>query len=147
MTEHERKSTRDRGSEPLELAIIVPGILLIIGTVIAAGLVALAHHRVTHAAYEAARTASLARTHAEAQRNATVAAQTALHGEGMTCIDPSVRVDPSGFRTAPGTDGVVTVNVSCTVSWTALGIEGVVGERTVSAEATSPLDRYRERVR
>lgn len=138
---------RDRGSEPLELAIIVPGILLIIATVIGAGLVAMAHHRVTHAAHEAARTASVARTHAEAQRTSTAAAQTALQGEGMTCINPSVRVDPAGFRTTPGMDGVVTVHVSCTVSWSALGLDGLVGERTVTVEASSPLDRYRERDR
>ncbi|MGN7157852.1 TadE/TadG family type IV pilus assembly protein [Dietzia cercidiphylli] len=147
MTRPKGRGTRDRGSEPLELAIVVPGILLIIGTVIAAGLVALAHHRVTHAAHEAARTASVSRTHAEAQRTATAAAQTALRGEGMTCINPSVRVDPAGFRTAPGMDGVVTVHVSCTVSWSALGLQGVTGERTVTAQATSPLDRYRERDR
>lgn len=136
----------DRAAEPLETAIMVPIVLLFCGLVAVGGAVALAHLAVQHAAFEAARTASLARTPSEANSQAQRSARDSLdNAVGVDCTSSNVSVTTVGFSLPVGTDATVTARVYCTISLDVLGFDNVMGERHITAEASSPLDRYRER--
>ena len=100
-----------------------------------------------HAAYEAARTASLSRTAAIAGPNAHRAALADMTARGLTCTTLSVDTDISGFLTRPGTTAAVTSRVTCTISLDALAIPFISGTRVITKTATSPIDTYRERTR
>lgn len=143
-TEERRRWLDDRGSESVELAILLPiGILLVAMLVIGAR-IALAGDRISGVAGIAARDASLARSPAAAQEIAVASATDALSGENLHCIDVRVDVDTSGFRAAPGSPASVTVAVSCTVDLSDIGVAGLPGSRTLHDTATSPLDPSRD---
>ena len=137
---------RDTGNAALELVILAPIVVLLIGFVIAAGRTSIAQGSVQAAARDAARQASISRTPAAAQSAAQISAGTELAQEGLDCISaPSVQVDVGGFRTPVGQPATVTATVSCTVPLGDLVLPGVPGSRTLSASFTSPLDPYRGR--
>ena len=135
----------ERGSATLELAIITPALLLLLGLIVMAGRVDLAAGTVEHAAASAAREATLARDPASAIAAARSAAAADLAAQGVTCTSSSVDVDVAGFAAALGEAATVTVTVSCTVALSDLAVPGVPGSRTMTASATSALDRYRSR--
>jgi Flp pilus assembly protein TadG len=136
---------RERGSATLELAILAPALLLLLGLVVLAGRVEVAASAVEHAAMSAAREASLARTVAGAQSIATASAARELEGQDIRCATSSVTVNASGFAVALGQPASVSASVTCTVSFADLAIPGLPGSRTLTSTATSPLDRYRAR--
>ncbi|MBV6762647.1 TadE/TadG family type IV pilus assembly protein [Rhodococcus opacus] len=137
----------DRGANTLELVILTPAFLLLIGVIIVGGIIAQAHMKVQHAASEAARAASLARTALQAAPKAQIAAHDDLAAKGLTCVTLNVNTDTSAFRTRPGVDSQISATVTCTVSLDVLGITGITGARTITHTASSPLDTYRERLR
>ena len=140
-----RAGPDDRGSVSLELAIIAPFLLLLLGALILAGRVQVGAGAVEQAARSAAREASLARTPDAARIAAQHAADRELAAAGIDCAAADVSVDIGGFGAPLGQDAVVRVDVTCTVSMADLAIPGVPGSRTMSADAVSPLDRYRSR--
>lgn len=133
----------DRGSITVELAILTPALILLLGALVLAGRVQTSASAVEQAARSAARDASLART----PNAARTAAQTAAARELATtsCAATTVTIDTAGFSARVGQDGTVTATVTCTVSMADLAIPGLPGVRTITAHATSPLDRYRTR--
>ncbi len=138
-----RTGRRDRGSTSLELAILVPVMLLLIGFMVLVGRVAVANNTVTSIAGNAAREASLARDAAAASAAASSAARAGLAAQDLQCVGGGeVSVDPSGFAAAarglPGQSVVVTV--SCLVNLSDLAIPGVPGTRFVSDQGVSPID-------
>jgi len=133
----------ERGSESVELAILLPVALLVIAMLVVGARIALSGGRISGVAGIAARDASLTRTAADAQQTATTSATDALAEEGITCTDLKVQVDTSGYSEAPGTPAVVSVDVWCTVSLADIGIAGLPGSRTLHDRATSPLDPAR----
>jgi Flp pilus assembly protein TadG len=133
----------ERGSVSLELAIIAPALLLLLGALVLAGRVETSSAIVEQAARAAARDASLARNPDAARTTALASAQREL--AGSTCVDTDVTVDTSGFAAAVGTHAAVTVTVSCTVSVADLAIPGLPGAHTMTGTATSPIDTYRSR--
>jgi Flp pilus assembly protein TadG len=138
---------RERGSATLELAILAPALLLLLGLVVLTGRVQVAAGAVEHAATSAAREASLARTvdGAGAAAAATAAAARELDGQDIRCATSSVTVDTSGFGAPLGQSATVSASVTCTVSFADLAIPGLPGSRTLTATATSPIDRFRAR--
>jgi len=140
-----RHWSSDRGSATLELLIVFPALLAFLGLLIVGGHVALAHQHVQHAAEEAARTASIARTQSAATTDSQTAAQQTLHSDGLTCTYTTVNTDTAGFRSSPGTPATLTSTVSCTIALSDLSLPGVGGSRTITATATSPLDTYRSK--
>lgn len=142
-----RWKTNDSGAEALEIVILTPIILLIIGVIIVGGMVTIAHQKVEHAAAEAARSASLARTITQAGPRAHTAARDDLAAKGLTCVAFNVTTNTSAFLTRPGVASQVSATVTCTVSLDSLGLIGISGVRTITHTATSPLDTYRERTR
>jgi Flp pilus assembly protein TadG len=133
----------DRGSVTLELAILAPALLLLLGALVFAGRVETSSASVEQAARAAARDASLART-ADAARSAALAsAQREL--AGSDCASTDVVVDTAGFAAPLGTTAAITVTVTCTVSLADLAIPGLPGSHALTGQATSPIDRYRTR--
>lgn len=136
----------DRGSAAIELAILVPSVLLFFAAVIVAGRYSLARQAGESAAYDAARTASLARTEDAARAEARTAALNAYQAAGLTCDPLSADlVDPTGFQEPVGAPATVTVLVVCEVQYSDISMLGVPGSFRIESSFTSPLDTYRSR--
>jgi len=146
----ERKGLRRRagaedGNAALELLILAPVILALIGLVIAAGRTSVAQGSVDAAARDAARQASISLSPAAARQAALSSANAALRADGLHC-KPVVRLDLlNGFDTPLGQPAQVSASVSCTVRLSDLLVPGIPGSRRLTASFTSPLDPYRSR--
>lgn len=139
---HRPEGGREAGSASLELVIWAPVILLLLAVLVLAGRVQVAASAVEHAAFSAARDASLSRSPAQARAAATAAAARELTGQGLDCTDMNVQVDTSGFAAPIGTPATVTMSLTCTLSFASLAVPGT---RTITATATSPIDQWRAR--
>ncbi len=121
----------DAGSATLELAVLTPAAVLLLGLVVLAGHVVSARQVVSQAAQDAARAATTARSQAGADSAAQAAA--AADQAGTDCGSWSASV--SGAL-VPG--GTMTAAVSCTTS---LGI--LPGSFTAANTAGAVVDVYR----
>lgn len=135
----------EAGNAPLELVILAPVIVALIGLVIAAGRATIAQGTVDAAARDAARQASIARSPQAAQAAATGSANAVLAGGDLNCSSEFVHVDTSQFAWPLGQPASVVAIVRCTVSLSGLLVPGLPGSRTLWATFTSPLDPYRGR--
>ena len=133
-----------RGSATLELAILAPALLALIGFAVLAGRIVVADGAVEQAAAAAAREASLARTPTAARTAADTAAADALRQQGITCTPLTVSVDTAGFAVPVGVPAQVSATVSCTLALGDLGVPGLPA-RTHTETMTSPLDTWRGR--
>jgi len=136
---------RDRGSLTLELAVLAPGLLLIVSLLVVGGRMAMAHNAVQSAAGDAARSASISRSAVQAQAVADQTARAALNQAGLQCASTDVVVDTGGFAVPVGQPAEVEVSVSCAVRLSDVALPGLGGDRTVQASVVSPLDSFRER--
>ncbi|WP_338596918.1 TadE/TadG family type IV pilus assembly protein [Saccharopolyspora sp. SCSIO 74807] len=136
---------REQGSASLELAVLTPVVLLVLALVIAGARIVTAHAALDTATAAAARAATLTRTAPAAQTAAQRAADHTLGQNGLRCAQRQTTVDTSGFATAPGQPGTVTVTASCTVPLADLALPGLPGRVPLSSSFASPLDPYRER--
>ena len=134
----------DAGDASLELIILAPVLLALIGLVIAAGRTSVAQGSVDAAARDAARQASIARSPAAALAAAQGSADAALSQDGLDCA-PVVVVQTAGFSVALGQPAQVSATVTCTVPLADLVVPGLPGSTTLSSTFTSPLDPYRGR--
>ena len=136
----------DRGNAPLELMLVAPLILMLIGLVIAAGRVSTAQSAVDAAAREAARQASVAPSAAIAHQAAMSGALSALASDGLNC-QPIVQLPRllNEFNTPIGTPTDIRVRVICDVQLSDLFVPGVPGSIRLTANFSSPLDPYRSR--
>jgi Flp pilus assembly protein TadG len=134
-----------RGSAAIEMAVLMPMFVAVFTAAILAGRVGNAVSAVEMAAYDAARTASLARDAATAQTQAATTVDESLAEQGFSCVGgPTVELDPSGFSQPVGTPASVTVSVTCMVTVGDIDLIGVP-DQEVSASFVSPLDQYRTR--
>ena len=145
MTRLSGRASRDEGSATLELAILTPALFAVLALVVVAGRIEVAGGAVEQASAAAARDASLARTPAAARQAALAAATASLVGQDLHCAAVTVVVDTGGFAAPVGTTAEVSARVSCTVNMADLAIPGTPGTRTLTAETSSALDRYRSR--
>jgi len=135
---------RDAGNAALELVVLAPVLLFLLGLVIAAGRTSIAQGSVAAAARDAARQASISLTPSAAQSAALSSATAALSQDGLDC-SPVVTVDTTGFGVPVGEPATVTATVTCQVRLSDLVVPGLPGSKTLTATFTSPLDPYRER--
>lgn len=135
---------RERGNAALELVILAPVLLFLLGLVIAAGRTSIAQGSVQAAARDAARQASISRTPAAAQTAALASARLALSQDSLDCT-PVVTVNTGGFGVPVGLPARVTARVTCRVSLSDLLVPGMPGSKTLTATFTSPLDPFRAR--
>jgi len=129
----------------LELTILTPAILLLLGLVIVAGRIEIANQAIDGASQAAAREASLARTPQAARAAATRAAAENLAAHNLHCTGVTVSVDTAGFAVAVGTPAQVTARVTCTLDLGDLSVPGVPGSRSLTSQSVSVLDTYRAR--
>lgn len=134
----------DRGSESVELAILLPIGILVLAFIVIGARIALASDRISGVAGIAARAASIARSPEDAKRIAESSATKALASDDLHCTDINVKVDTSGFTVAPGMNAAIHVDVSCTVDLSTIGVTGMPGSKTLHDSATSPLDPARD---
>jgi Flp pilus assembly protein TadG len=137
--------TPERGSATLELAIIGPALIVLLAVVIAAGRIQVAGGAVEQAAAAGAREASIARTPAAAAAIAEAAATRVLTQQDLDCVALTVTTDTSGYAVPVGQVGQVGATVTCVVPLSDLGVPVLPGARTLTAQSTSVLDRYRGR--
>lgn len=129
----------------IETVILAPAFMLFVALIFMAGRMTIAQQSVEAAANDAARSASIERTHGEAQAAATSSASTTLSNQDLDCVSTNVSVDTGAFSAEVGTAGQVEATVSCEVPLSDLALPGVPGSRTVTATVRSPIDTYRER--
>jgi len=140
-----RRLTRvDRGSLTVELAVVAPGLILLLLLVGAGGRVVEAQGHVDGAARDAARAASLGRSVGQADAFALQAAQADL-GSSSWCAQGSVTATVSGFPAGgqaivPGDN--VTAIVHCSVNTSPFRILGFQPTTPFTAQAVAPLDPY-----
>jgi Flp pilus assembly protein TadG len=140
----------DAGNAALELVILAPVLLFIIGLVIALGRVSTAENAVSDAARDAARQASLQLDPADASAAGYSSAVAALAQDGLHCT-PQVSVYTSGldgtpgFQAPVGQPAAVFAKVTCDVSLAQIVVPGLPGSDAISETFSSPLDPYRER--
>ena len=128
----------DQGSATLELAILTPAVLVLLGLAIAAGRIEIAGGAVEQAAAAAAREASIARTESTSRMAATETARDSLRNQGVTCGVLEVVVDTAGFAVKVGLPAQVRgVGVACTVRLSDLAVPGMPGTKTLQARAAS----------
>jgi Flp pilus assembly protein TadG len=139
-----RAGGSDAGNAALELVVLAPVLLFVLGLVIAAGRTSMAQGAVAAAARDAARQASISLTPAAAQAAALSSASAALSQDDLKCT-PVVNVDTSQFSIPVGEPATVTATVTCNVRLSGLLVPGLPGSQTLTATFTSPLDPYRER--
>ena len=135
----------ERGSATIEMAVLGPALLALLGLVLVAGRVSTAGSAVEQAAAVAAREASLARDGRTAQAAAAEAVRASLDGQGITCRTLTSDVDVEGFTVPVGQPASVRVQVTCAVPLADLAVPGTPGTRLVAASMTSAIDRFRGR--
>jgi Flp pilus assembly protein TadG len=141
---------REVGNAALELVILAPALLFLLGLIIAMGRVSTAQNAVSDAAQDAARQASLQLNPAGAIAAGQASAQAALAADGLDC-DPHVTVHTDGgnglpgFQAQVGQPAAVSATVTCVVSLAQIVVPGLPGSRAITETFTSPLDPYRER--
>jgi Flp pilus assembly protein TadG len=137
--------TGTRGSAAIEMAVLMPMFVAVFTAAMLLGRVGNAISAVEMAAYDGARTASIARDAATAHAQALATVDDSLAQQSVTCAGgPDVVVDTSGFSQPVGTPASVTVSVTCQVTVGDIDLIGVP-DREVSASFVSPLDQYRTR--
>ncbi|MGW0239864.1 TadE/TadG family type IV pilus assembly protein [Micromonospora chalcea] len=136
---------RQRGSVSIEMAVVAPAVVALLAGVVIGGRVNIARQALEAAAYDAARTASLARTAGEANAQALAAANSTLDAQGLSCASVNVTVSTAGFGVPVGQPATVTATVRCTATFSDVALPGMPGTVPLSASFTSPLDTYRSR--
>jgi Flp pilus assembly protein TadG len=133
-------AARDAGSLALELAVLAPALLAIIGLLFTYGRYAQVSGVLEAASRDAARAATQARSLDEARDRVDTITRETLRRAPGSCQD-SATDEIVGGVFQPGMN--VTVEVRCTVSFSDLGAWGVPGDVTVVRRFASPLDPYR----
>jgi Flp pilus assembly protein TadG len=142
----------DSGLASIELAILLPGFVLLILLAAYLGRQNVVRTSIDSAAQDAARAASEQRTYNDAQNAATAAARAALDAPGSLCLSgtvtATVQKPPDPFAVPAGTASTVFVTVICQVNFGDLAFPGLpvpTGNQTLTSTFSSPIDTYRFR--
>lgn len=147
MAGRRRRPRAERGSASIEMAVLTPALIALFVMLMIAGRVTLARQAIEAAAFDAARTASLARDGSLAQTQAEAAATETLEAQGLNCTNPDlVEVDTSQFAVPVGRPAQVTATVTCAVTFADVALPGMPAGATFTASFVSPLDQFRSRI-
>lgn len=130
------RSPQDRGISTIEVVILAPVMILFILILVAFGQLVDGRGAVDGAARDAARAGSIQRSRGVARDQALEAARADLED---TCVSGTLHVTQVGNGFESG--GLFTVEVTCTIR--GLGSLGLKIDKTITAQAASPLDPYR----
>jgi len=128
-----------RGSMAVEMALIVPGLLLIFGLIFAYGRAAGVNGTLESGTRDGARSATMARSYDEARQLAHDAIADAIATAPQACQD-SLQVTVSD-NFDPGE--AITVTATCTYGLSDIGLPGAPGTIRPTSSFTSMLDPYR----
>lgn len=134
-----------RGSATVEIAVLVPALLVTLGLLAVGGRIWFARTTVNEAATSAARAASLARSAGEGAAAGRAAAARSLSTEGLRCTSTAVDVNVAGFSVPVGTPATVTTSIRCRVAYADLILPVIPGGVDLQASGASALDTYRSR--
>ncbi len=138
-------SRDDRGSATVELTLLIPALLLVLGLLVAGGRVWFARTAVVEAAQSAARAASLARSAEQGRADGVDAGEQSLTTARLVCASSTVSVDAAAFAVPVGTPATITATVDCRVSLADLLLPVVPGSLQLTGEGSASLDTYRSR--
>jgi TadE-like protein len=132
--------TRDeRGSLAVELAMIAPSLLLLFGLIFAYGRVSQVNGTLESGTRDAARSATVARSLAEAQDRARRVVAEAIEATPQSCQDSlDVRVLGDFVAGDP-----ITIQARCRYGLSDIGLPGAPGTVSANSSFTSMLDPYR----
>jgi Flp pilus assembly protein TadG len=140
---HDRRS--ERGAATVELALIIPALMLFVALLLAGGRLWYARTVVAEAAYAAARAGSLSRAAAEAQLAGDSAGRQSLATAELECTQVRVWVTTAGFRVPAGRPATVTATIRCSVPLTDVALPGLPGRIELDGTGSAALDTYRSR--
>jgi Flp pilus assembly protein TadG len=135
----------DRGAAAVELTLMVPALVLVLGLLVAGGRLWFARTAVVEAAQTAARAASLARTAGQAYHDGQGAAAASLATAGLVCGNRTVIIGTGAFGVPAGTPATVTSVVECSVPFGDILLPGMPGSIRLSSRGAAALDTYRGR--
>jgi Flp pilus assembly protein TadG len=135
----------ERGAAAVELTLMIPALVLVLGLLVAGGRLWFARTTVVEAAQTAARAASLARTAGQAYHDGQGAAAASLATAGLTCGDRAVVIGTGAFGVPAGTPATVTSVVECSVPFADILLPGMPGAIRLSSRGAAALDTYRSR--
>ena len=132
-----------RGSISVELAVLAPGLALLLLLVAAGARVVEVQGHIDGAARDAARAASAARSDTQAVAAAQQAAQADL-GTTSLCTPDTVGVQVAGYPAVPvaAAPGAVTVTVTCQVDMSPFKALGFGVTKRFTGQAVAPLDPF-----
>ncbi|HEX6760223.1 MAG TPA: TadE/TadG family type IV pilus assembly protein [Propionibacteriaceae bacterium] len=134
-----------RGAAAVELTLLVPTLLLILGLLVAGGRLWFARTTVNEAALSAARAASLARSAAAATAEGRDAGSRSLATAGLRCRSTSVSISTAAFAIPAGTPSTVTSTILCMVDFSDVFLPGWPGSVELTGRGSAALDTYRSR--
>jgi Flp pilus assembly protein TadG len=141
-----RNSTEDQhGAAAVELTLLVPVLLLVLGLLVGGGRLWFARTTVNEAAQTAARAASLARSSTAAIAAGRDAGSQSLATAGLRCRSTSVSVSTAAFSVPVGTPSTITSTILCLVDFSDVFLPGLPGSLQLTGHGSAALDTYRSR--
>jgi Flp pilus assembly protein TadG len=134
-----------RGAAAVELTLLVPALLLMLGLLVAGGRLWFARTTVNEAAQTAARAASLARSTYAATTAGREAGAQSLETAGLRCRSTSVSINTAAFGVPAGTPSTVTSTITCSVDFSDVMLPGWPGSMELTGSGSAALDTYRSR--
>ena len=134
-----------RGAAAVELTLLVPALLLMLGLLVAGGRLWFARTTVNEAAQTAARAASLARSTYAATTAGREAGAHSLGTAGLRCRSTSVLINTAAFGVPAGTPSTVTSTITCNVDFSDVMLPGWPGSVELTGRGSAALDTYRSR--
>ena len=134
-----------RGAAAVELTLLLPALLLMLGLLVAGGRLWFARTTVNEAAQTAARAASLARSTYAATAAGREAGAQSLETAGLRCGSTSVSINTAAFGVPAGTPSTVTSTITCSVDFSDVILPGWPGSMEITGRGSAALDTYRSR--
>ena len=134
-----------RGAAAVELTLLVPALLLVLGLLVAGGRLWFARTTVNEAAQTAARAASLARSASAATAAGQDAGSQSLATAGLHCRSTSVSIGTAAFSVPAGTPSTVSSTIVCSVDFSDVFLPGWPGSMELIGRGSAALDTYRGR--
>lgn len=134
-----------RGSETMQVIGAAAIMATVIAFFVAGGRIAHTNMQIESAANAAARSITLQRDVPAAVSRAQNVVARNIADAGIRCAALNIAVNAEQLRLPLGQTGIVSVNVSCTVSLGDIALPGLPMSTTLRAVGYSPTDPYSER--
>jgi Flp pilus assembly protein TadG len=132
-----------RGAAAVELTLLMPALVLMLGLLVAGGRLWFARTTVNEAAQTAARAASLARSAYAATTAGREAGVQSLATAGLRCRSTSAVINATAFGVPAGMPSTVTSTISCVVDFSDVLLPGWPGSMELTGRGSAALDTYR----